>query len=217
MTAHAMKGDRERCLAAGMDGYVSKPLRPQELFEVLEDLPAAAVAGPAAAGSTSEPAVFDRAAALDRVDGDVELMKELAGLFLDECPQRMAEIREAIIRRDATKLQQAAHTLKGSVGNFGAAEAIEAARRLETDRRKSRTGSTRRRPGPRWRRRSIGLKPAMAEALPGDGIIGGRWDVGPAIRPDRRGDGRWPRISGRRTERGRARPRPHLGSGRWRA
>ena len=132
MTAHAMKGDRERCLAAGMDGYVSKPLRPQELFEALEGLPVASVAGAAAAGSTAEPAAFDRDAALERMDGDVELMKELVGLFLDECPQRMAEIREALTRRDATKLRQAAHTLKGSVGNFGAREAFEGARRLET-------------------------------------------------------------------------------------
>ena len=120
MTAHALKGDRERCLAAGMDGYVTKPLRPQELYEALEGLPLASVAGAAAAGSTSEPAVFDRDAALERMDGDVELLKELVGLFLDECPQRMAEIREALTRRDATKLRQAAHTLKGSVGNFGA-------------------------------------------------------------------------------------------------
>ena len=132
MTAHALKGDRERCLAAGMDGYVTKPLRPQELFEALEGLPVASVAGAAAAGSTAEPAVFDRDAALERMDGDVDLMKELVGLFLDECPQRMAEIREALTRRDATKLRQAAHTLKGSVGNFAAREALEGARRLET-------------------------------------------------------------------------------------
>jgi HPt (histidine-containing phosphotransfer) domain-containing protein len=131
MTAHALKGDRERCLAAGMDGYVTKPLRPQELFEVLEGLPAASVAG-AAAGSTAEPVVFDRDAALERTDGDVDLMKELVGLFLDECPQRMAEIREALILRDVTKLRQAAHTLKGSVGIFGARETFDGARRLET-------------------------------------------------------------------------------------
>ncbi len=132
MTAHALQGDRERCLAAGMDGYVTKPLRPQELFEALEGLTVASVAGLAAARSTSEPAAFDRDAALDRTDGDVDLMKELVGLFLDECPQRMAEIREALTRRDATKLRQAAHTLKGSVGNFAAREALEGARRLET-------------------------------------------------------------------------------------
>jgi CheY-like chemotaxis protein len=128
MTAHALKEDRERCLDAGMDAYVSKPLRPQVLFDVLEaQVPVTAAAGTAAAAA----AAFDRDAALERVDGDVELLKELAGLFLDECPQWMAEIREAITGREASKLQEAAHALKGSVGNFGAREAFEAARRLE--------------------------------------------------------------------------------------
>src|SRR4029079_7740049 len=112
---------------AGMDGYVTKPLRPQELYEVLEGLPVASVAADATAGSTSEPAVFDRDAALDRMDGDGDLLKELVGLFLDECPQRMAEIREVLTRRDAARLGQAAHTLKGSVGNFAARQAFEGA------------------------------------------------------------------------------------------
>ncbi len=135
MTAHALKGDRERCLEAGMDAYVSKPLRPQDLFDVLESLtPKAAEAVETAAEAavpTPHPSAFDMAAALERVDGDIELMKELAGLFLDECPQRMAEIRQAITQSDAAKLANAAHTLKGSVGNFGAREAFEASRRLE--------------------------------------------------------------------------------------
>jgi two-component system, sensor histidine kinase and response regulator len=136
MTAHALKGDRDRCLEAGMDAYVSKPLRPQELFEVLEALATATdLAGPAPAGPEPEPAAFDMAAALERVDGDAELLKELAGLFLGECPQRMAEIRQAIDQRDASKLHQAAHTLGGSVGNFGARAATLAAQRLETDGR----------------------------------------------------------------------------------
>jgi two-component system sensor histidine kinase/response regulator len=132
MTAHALKGDRDRCLAAGMDAYVSKPLQPQELFSVLEGLaPLSRDGGGPAPVSTPQPLAFDLAAALERVEGDVELMKELAGLFLEECPQRMAEIRQAVLRKDASKLQQVAHTLKGSVGNFGAREAFEATRRLE--------------------------------------------------------------------------------------
>jgi PAS domain S-box-containing protein len=132
MTAHALKGDRERCLAAGMDAYVSKPLRPQELFEVLASMVPAAGAGPSApAEREAASEAFDIAAALERVDGDRELMKELAGLFLGECPQRMGEIRDAIARRDGAKLQRAAHYLKGSVGNFGAHRAYEAAGRLE--------------------------------------------------------------------------------------
>jgi CheY-like chemotaxis protein len=141
MTAHALKGDRDRCLEAGMDTYVSKPLRSHELFEVLEGLvpavaaEAAAEPGSAPAEPQALPAAFDMALALERVDGDVELLKELAGLFLDDCPRRMEEIHQAIARRDASRLEQAAHNLKGSVGNFGAREAFEAARRLEKDRR----------------------------------------------------------------------------------
>ena len=80
------------------------------------------------------------AAALARVDGDMELLKELAGLFKIECTQWMAEIRQAIDQRDATKLHQAAHTLRGSVGNFGARAAVEAAQRLETDGREQNWG-----------------------------------------------------------------------------
>jgi two-component system, sensor histidine kinase and response regulator len=75
------------------------------------------------------------AAALERVDGDRELMRELAGLFLGECPRRMSEIRQAIDRQDGTGLWRAAHDLKGSVGNFGARRAYEAAARLELDGR----------------------------------------------------------------------------------
>ena len=87
MTAHALKGDRDRCLEAGMDAYVSKPLRPQELFEVLEGLVTAAdLTGPAPDEPEHEPAAFDMAAALERVDGDAELLKELAGLFIVRMP-----------------------------------------------------------------------------------------------------------------------------------
>ena len=156
MTAHAMKGDRERCLAAGMDGYVSKPLRPQELFEVLEGLARGrSAADPAAAGSASAPPAFDLAAALDRVDGDVELMKELAGLFLDECPQRMAEIREAILRRDASgsgsgpRPEGVGGQLRGAGGHRGGPPPGDAGR-------KTGLGATWRRPGPPWRRPSTG-------------------------------------------------------------
>ncbi len=134
MTAHALLGDRERCLAAGMDAYVPKPLRPHELFEVLEDLvPKAGSAGLENPAPGAEPAILKMAAVLERMGGDVELLKELAGLFLGECPQRMAEIRQAINQRDASRLMQTAHSIKGSIGNFGARDAVEAAQRLEID------------------------------------------------------------------------------------
>ncbi len=74
---------------------------------------------------------FNRAVALDRLGGDEELLKDVARLFLQEYAQVVAEIRQAIVASDAGALQRAAHTLKGSVGNFGAASAVEASRRLE--------------------------------------------------------------------------------------
>ncbi len=132
MTAHAMKGDRERCLAAGMDGYVSKPLQPHELFAVVERRASGEnPAGAATAVAEHTAAPLDRHVALGRVGGDVALLKELLELFSEECQQWRADIRRAIHERDATVLQRTAHTLKGAVGNFGATAVFEAALRLE--------------------------------------------------------------------------------------
>ncbi|HEU5116880.1 MAG TPA: response regulator, partial [Isosphaeraceae bacterium] len=132
MTAHALKGDRERCLEAGMDYYITKPLRPRDLFAVLD--------GVQPSSEVSAPPSFDLSEALNRIDDDVELLKELAGLFLEDCPRRMGEIRQAITRQDASGLQEAAHTLKGSVSNFGAFDAVEAARLLEKLAREQKWG-----------------------------------------------------------------------------
>jgi PAS domain S-box-containing protein len=131
MTAHAMKGDRERCLKAGMDAYVAKPIQASELFGVLEQ----AVPPPAAAGqeqaATAEPCLVDWERALRNLGGDRELMRELATIFLDTYPQWLAKIREAVFGRDAPAVRRLAHTLKGSVGQLGAAAAAKAASRLE--------------------------------------------------------------------------------------
>jgi two-component system sensor histidine kinase/response regulator len=74
---------------------------------------------------------LDRQLALARVGGDLELLREIAVLFIEECPRAFAEIQDAIARGDAAKLENAAHALKGSVANFGARDAVEAAFRLE--------------------------------------------------------------------------------------
>jgi CheY-like chemotaxis protein len=126
MTAHAMKGDRERCLAAGMDGYVTKLIRPRELFDAL-----AALVPPAPAAPPGGEGLLDREAALERAGGDAELLGELADLFLAECPKLMAEVHQAVRAGDASRLRRSAHALKGSVSNFGAAEATAAAQHLE--------------------------------------------------------------------------------------
>ena len=76
--------------------------------------------------------VFDRAVALSRVGGDAELLKEIAVLFLDDYPKSLSELRQAIEAGDARRIERSAHGLKGSVSNFGARPAVEAAMRLET-------------------------------------------------------------------------------------
>lgn len=116
-----------------MDGYVSKPLQAQQLFEVLAGLvPTLAEAEtdtPDQAAPTES--VFDKDAALDRVEGNWELLQEIIGLFFDEIPGWLSAIHQSLVRRDAKALERAAHTLKGAMSNLGAKEAFAAVLRLE--------------------------------------------------------------------------------------
>ena len=100
MTAHAMKGDRERCLEAGMDDYVSKPVRPHELFAAIEGQARRPARTEAAAGDEPpeppETESFDWDAAVLRLNGDEELLRDLAEVFLDEFPKCMAAIHQGL-------------------------------------------------------------------------------------------------------------------------
>jgi signal transduction histidine kinase/CheY-like chemotaxis protein len=132
LTAHALKGDRERCLAAGMDGYLSKPIRLKELTEALEPihgLPSRT--GPGRPAPKAEGPAFDRAAVLGRVGGDTRLLQELVNLFSEEWPRLLAEVRDGLAGTDVGRVKESAHTLKGAIANFDAAPALEAAQRLE--------------------------------------------------------------------------------------
>ncbi len=137
MTAHAMKGDMEKCLAAGMDGYVSKPINRDELFSVIETLTKGGNeekgTSPVRSREKTTPAseVFELSKALEMAGGDTEFLKEIAELFLENLPGYVARVREAISREDAAALEGAAHNLKGAVGNFGAKRTYDAAYRLE--------------------------------------------------------------------------------------
>jgi CheY-like chemotaxis protein len=124
MTARAMKGDREACLAAGMDGYIAKPVSPKALYDEIE------AHVPAVRSQNAAPAL-DGNTLLERFDGDRQLLGELAQIFLEDCPARLSAIEIGLERSDPMALVDAAHALRGSAGNFGALQAVEAALKLE--------------------------------------------------------------------------------------
>jgi len=132
MTAHAMKGDRERFLTAGMDEYVAKPLRIDEVFAAIE----AATRGHPRASRTRtahQPAgaEFDLAAILAGVGGKRDLLAEVIDVFLVDAPLRLADARAALEKSDAAGVAGQAHTLKSMIGLFTMAEPFAAARELE--------------------------------------------------------------------------------------
>jgi PAS domain S-box-containing protein len=132
MTAHAMKGDRERCLEAGMDGYVSKPIQPERLLEALEAFSPAARKGeeePPVASSGGE--VLDREELERRFEGVGELLYEVIDLFCESYPAQLSQVRQGLQEGDGKAVERACHALKGSVSTFAAHRAAEAAARVE--------------------------------------------------------------------------------------
>ena len=131
-TASAMKEDRERCVEAGMDAYISKPIEREILFETIDRLTGhAQKAGHGEALARSNDPVFDAGAVLDSLEGDSELMREIAGIFLAQFPKQMEKIRAAVSNRDPKLLERAAHALKGTAANLLAQGVVEAAAKLE--------------------------------------------------------------------------------------
>jgi signal transduction histidine kinase/CheY-like chemotaxis protein/HPt (histidine-containing phosphotransfer) domain-containing protein len=126
MTAHAMKGDRERCLAAGMDEYLTKPLDRHHLCTLVERM-----AGGAPAGAPHEELLTVPMEVLARVGGDRELLAEISRLFVDDAPRHLEKIREALDAHDGEALRRAAHGFKGAAANFDAEGVVAAARALE--------------------------------------------------------------------------------------
>jgi PAS domain S-box-containing protein len=127
MTAHVMKGDRERCLDAGMDAYVAKPVQREVLLATIDRVLGRSTSQ---ASEATDGEICDADALRARVP-DEEILGEVIALFLQECPRMLADVREAVERGDGARIRSAAHTFKGAAGNFVAAPVVEAATQLE--------------------------------------------------------------------------------------
>jgi two-component system sensor histidine kinase/response regulator len=143
-----MKGDRERCLAAGMDGYVSKPVSSQELEKTIAGVLLARddreavnslLVKPAARAEPKDPSVmiWDMDDTMERLGGDEQLFHEVVEIFLDDVPKHMAALAQAIADGDTEAIERVAHTLKGELGYLGISEVSRKAREMEEFGRKS--------------------------------------------------------------------------------
>lgn len=132
MTAHAMKGDRERCIEVGMDEYISKPINSDTLLKIIQAL----VPHKTPDTSTVEIPIddtprFDSEALLDAFDHDRDFLNEAVDIFASDYPPMVEALKEALTSKDAGSLRRTAHALKGMVGNFQGRDATKAASELE--------------------------------------------------------------------------------------
>ncbi len=139
LTAHAMAGDKQKCLEAGMDGYLSKPVHPELLAEKIRQVVPNTEENemthqPTDTGQNTQRAggmPFDPVELMGRLEGDTELLAEITEEFRQSWPGMLLRLQAAIDSQDAQSIEQAAHTIKGAVSNFAAKDAFDVALNLE--------------------------------------------------------------------------------------
>jgi HPt (histidine-containing phosphotransfer) domain-containing protein len=138
MTAHVMKGDRERCLQAGMDDYVSKPIEPQKLLEAIEECIGSShqdkvvspqVVSRKTGGGKGYPIELETAVA--RFGGDKEFFREILNEFLEHTPKQLQTLADAVLKGDAHMVEREAHSIKGAAKNMGATRISDLSLELE--------------------------------------------------------------------------------------
>jgi two-component system sensor histidine kinase/response regulator len=139
MTAHAMRGDRERCLEAGMDDYVSKPMKPEELGAAISRV----VGHEPEAPDREAASPVDLDLALSHTGGDADLLRELVDLFTADTPARLGRLEEAVRAGDAAQVLQLSHHLRGALSHLGATESTRLVGALEAMAREGRLGRAR--------------------------------------------------------------------------
>jgi PAS domain S-box-containing protein len=143
MTAHAMRGDKEKCLANGMDGYISKPIQPSEMFAEIKRCLESSAGTTQMTESQHTPSdqkekiePIDRKTLFERVEMDQFLLVEMIHLFQEDAPKILSAMRAALQRGNLTELEQAAHSMKGAANNLSALPTAAAALQLEKDARR---------------------------------------------------------------------------------
>jgi PAS domain S-box-containing protein len=137
MTANAMRGDRERYLGGGMDGYISKPINSRGLLAEIERCLAGIERNAKMAENPSQHGEqLDRASLLERVEGDQGLLAEMIQLFLADAPQLLGAMRSALQQGDMILLERSAHSMKGAAGNMSAQATVNSALQLEQSAKK---------------------------------------------------------------------------------
>jgi two-component system sensor histidine kinase/response regulator len=132
MTAHAIKGDREVCLEGGMDGYLSKPVRAEDLLRQIEEcVPGSHSRNAPPSVVAKQPAPFDEAEYLARMGGTQDSCAPIVEAFLVECPELMSGLGSALKRKDSAELARLAHALKGAIANFTQDATFQSCVRLE--------------------------------------------------------------------------------------